>query len=231
MGGRRGRRVHAGRARDASALRPGEHRHGVPAGGGRHRAALHARRRRCYRGAVRARRSTSCSFRRAARSPSTTPVPADLRDHAGGRADHLAPASGRASRRAAAQAALEVEAETERIRSALLASISHDLRTPLAVMAGASSSLAESGERMSAGERHALASSVFQQAREMSEHVAKILQMTRLGRGRDQARARLGSLARDRRIGARPPARAPGARTASSSSCPTTCRWCASTRR
>jgi len=45
-------------------------------------------------------------------------------------------------RRAKAQATLEIEAETERIRSALLASISHDLRTPLAVMSGASSTLA-----------------------------------------------------------------------------------------
>jgi len=86
-------------------------------------------------------------------------------------------------RQAAAQAALQVEAETERIRSALLASISHDLRTPLAVMAGASSSLADSGERLSATERHALAQSVFDQAREMSEHVAKVLQMTRLETG------------------------------------------------
>jgi two-component system sensor histidine kinase KdpD len=86
-------------------------------------------------------------------------------------------------RRAAAQAALEVEAETERIRSTLLASISHDLRTPLAVMAGASSSLAESGERLSAAERRALAKSVFDQAKEMSEHVAKVLQMTRLETG------------------------------------------------
>ena len=85
--------------------------------------------------------------------------------------------------RAAAQAALEIEAETERIRSALLASISHDLRTPLAVMAGASSSLAESGERLSPAERKALAESVFGQAREMSEHVAKVLQMTRLETG------------------------------------------------
>ena len=85
--------------------------------------------------------------------------------------------------RAAAQAALELEAETERIRSALLASISHDLRTPLAVMAGASSSLAESGEQLSADERRALANSVFQQARRMSDHVAKILQMTRLENG------------------------------------------------
>jgi two-component system sensor histidine kinase KdpD len=41
-----------------------------------------------------------------------------------------------------AQAKLALAAETERIRSALLASISHDLRTPLAVMSGASSSLA-----------------------------------------------------------------------------------------
>jgi two-component system sensor histidine kinase KdpD len=83
-------------------------------------------------------------------------------------------------RRAAAQAALELAAETERIRNALLASISHDLRTPLAVMAGASSSLAESGEQLSADERRELATSVFEEARRMSEHVAKILQMTRL---------------------------------------------------
>src|SRR5205823_4083645 len=99
---------------------------------------------------------------------------------------------------AAAQAALEIEAETERIRSALLASISHDLRTPLAVMAGASSSLAESGERLSEADRHALAKSVFDQAREMSEHVAKVLQMTRLETGAikvDRDWASLGEIA------------------------------------
>ena len=75
------------------------------------------------------------------------------------------------------------EAETERIRSALLASISHDLRTPLAVMSGASSSLAESAERLSAAERTALAHSIYAQARDMSEQVAKVLQMTRLETG------------------------------------------------
>jgi two-component system sensor histidine kinase KdpD len=85
--------------------------------------------------------------------------------------------------RAKAQAKLESAAETERIRSTLLASISHDLRTPLAVMAGASSSLAERGERLSAAERQALARSIFEQAREMSELVAKVLQMTRLEAG------------------------------------------------
>ena len=54
---------------------------------------------------------------------------------------------------AAAQASLEGEAETERIRSALLASISHVLRTPLAVIC-------------SAGERAAETSSALQSRRE-----------------------------------------------------------------
>lgn len=89
----------------------------------------------------------------------------------------------RARRQARREAALSIEAETERIRSVLLASISHDLRTPLAVLTGASSSLAESGERMSAQERQALARSVYEQSREISEHVAKVLQMTRLETG------------------------------------------------
>lgn len=84
---------------------------------------------------------------------------------------------------ARAQAALGMQAETERLRSTLLASISHDLRTPLAVMSGASSMLAERGERMSADERRALAQNVFEQARDMSELVAKVLQMTRLESG------------------------------------------------
>jgi two-component system sensor histidine kinase KdpD len=85
--------------------------------------------------------------------------------------------------RAKAQAALALEAETERIRSALLASISHDLRTPLAVITGASSTLAERGERLGADERTALAQSIYQQARDVSELVSKVLQMTRLEGG------------------------------------------------
>src|SRR5688500_2798912 len=85
--------------------------------------------------------------------------------------------------RAKAQAALAIEAETERVRSALLASISHDLRTPLAVITGSASTLAERGERLSAEERAALAQSVYQQARDMSEQVTKVLQMTRLEAG------------------------------------------------
>lgn len=86
-------------------------------------------------------------------------------------------------RESAARNALVVEAEGERLRSTLLASISHDLRTPLAVMAGASSSLVEGGDRLPPADRDALARSIFDQASRMSEHVAKILQMTRLEAG------------------------------------------------
>ena len=88
-----------------------------------------------------------------------------------------------ARRQARAQAELALEAETERIRSTLLASISHDLRTPLAVVLGASSRLAAAGARVPPEERRALATSVVEQARDVSERVAKILDMTRLETG------------------------------------------------
>jgi two-component system sensor histidine kinase KdpD len=77
----------------------------------------------------------------------------------------------------------QVSAETEGLRNALLASISHDLRTPLAVISGASSSLAERGERLSAEERAALARSIFEQSRQMGQLAANVLEMTRLEAG------------------------------------------------
>ena len=76
-----------------------------------------------------------------------------------------------------------VNAETERLRSSLLASISHDLRTPLAVIAGSASSLVETGERMQAGDRTELARSIYGEARHMSDLVNNILDMTWLEAG------------------------------------------------
>ena len=76
-----------------------------------------------------------------------------------------------------------VDAETEGLRNALLASISHDLRTPLAVISGAASSLAERGERLTPGERKELARSVFDHSQQMGELVGNVLQMTRLEGG------------------------------------------------
>jgi two-component system sensor histidine kinase KdpD len=76
-----------------------------------------------------------------------------------------------------------VDAKAEGLRNALLASISHDLRTPLAVISGASSSLAEKGPLLSPQEREALARSIFEQSQQMSDLVANVLQMTRLEGG------------------------------------------------
>jgi len=76
-----------------------------------------------------------------------------------------------------------LDAETEGLRNALLASISHDLRTPLAVISGASSSLAERGERLAPEERRALAHSIFEQSQQMAQLIANVLQMTRLEAG------------------------------------------------
>jgi two-component system sensor histidine kinase KdpD len=77
----------------------------------------------------------------------------------------------------------QVSAETEGMRNALLASISHDLRTPLAVISGASSGLLERGEQMRPEERAALARSVFEQSQQMAALVASVLEMTRLEAG------------------------------------------------
>jgi two-component system sensor histidine kinase KdpD len=76
-----------------------------------------------------------------------------------------------------------VDAKAEGLRNALLASISHDLRTPLAVISGASSSLVERGDKLDLAESKALARSIFEQSQQMSDLVANVLQMTRLEGG------------------------------------------------
>jgi two-component system sensor histidine kinase KdpD len=91
--------------------------------------------------------------------------------------------AGSVRRQAHDQAQLEVAAQAERVRSTLLASISHDLRTPLAVLAGAASSLAERGEAMNPDERTSLARTIHERAGRLSEEVEKMLDMTRLDAG------------------------------------------------
>ena len=76
-----------------------------------------------------------------------------------------------------------VDAKAEGLRNALLASISHDLRTPLAVISGASSSLVERGDKLDPVESRALARSIFEHSQQMSDLVANVLQMTRLEGG------------------------------------------------
>jgi two-component system sensor histidine kinase KdpD len=81
-----------------------------------------------------------------------------------------------------AEAAL-VAAETESLRNTLLASISHDLRTPLAVIAGASSTLAGHSRDLDEDARLALARSIETKARDMSELVSNVLDLMRFEAG------------------------------------------------
>jgi two-component system sensor histidine kinase KdpD len=86
----------------------------------------------------------------------------------------------------AEQASLAAERET--LRNTLLASISHDLRTPLAVIAGAASALAQRGARLDEATRLSLASSVETKAREMSELVSNVLDLVRFESGQNVLR-------------------------------------------
>jgi two-component system, OmpR family, sensor histidine kinase KdpD len=76
-----------------------------------------------------------------------------------------------------------VAAESESLRNTLLASISHDLRTPLSVMAGAGSTLAEQGAALDEATRQSLARSIETKAHEMSELISNVLDLVRFESG------------------------------------------------
>jgi two-component system sensor histidine kinase KdpD len=75
------------------------------------------------------------------------------------------------------------EMERERLRSALLSSLSHDLKTPLASILGAVTSLRELGPAMSADSRADLLAAIEEETRRLSRFVANLLQMARLESG------------------------------------------------
>lgn len=75
---------------------------------------------------------------------------------------------------------LRIEAEGERLRTALLNSLSHDLRTPLVSVIGALSGL--EGE-LADSDRRALVSSGLDEARRLDRYVQNLLNMTRLEYG------------------------------------------------
>ena len=97
-------------------------------------------------------------------------------------AGQIALAIERAGLADAAEAA-RISAETEALRNTLLASISHDLRTPLAVITGASTALADPGLAIDPGSRAALARSIAARARDMSELISNVLDLMRFESG------------------------------------------------
>jgi two-component system, OmpR family, sensor histidine kinase KdpD len=76
-----------------------------------------------------------------------------------------------------------LSAETEALRNTMLASISHDLRTPLAVISAASSTLADDGLTIDAQSRRALAQSIGAKSREMEQLVSNVLDLMRFETG------------------------------------------------
>jgi two-component system sensor histidine kinase KdpD len=80
--------------------------------------------------------------------------------------------------------AAEIDAETERVRNTVLSAVSHDLRTPLTVIASASSTLVEHGERLQTAVRAEMASLINEEANRLSELLKSLLDVTRLQAGR-----------------------------------------------
>lgn len=76
-----------------------------------------------------------------------------------------------------------VQIETERLRNSLLSSVSHDLRTPLATITGATSSLLEDEAAINASTRRDLIQAVYEEANRLNRLVSNLLDMTRLESG------------------------------------------------
>jgi two-component system, OmpR family, sensor histidine kinase KdpD len=81
-----------------------------------------------------------------------------------------------------AQAA-ELRAQAEELRSSLLSSVSHDLRTPLAAVTGAAGILLSRGATLSQVDRDDLVQAIHEEAARLGRLVANLLDMTRLESG------------------------------------------------
>jgi two-component system sensor histidine kinase KdpD len=73
--------------------------------------------------------------------------------------------------------------QTEQMLSSLLSAVSHDLRTPLASITGAASTLRSQGEKLLPETRQELLESIAEEAERLSRLVSNLLDMTRLESG------------------------------------------------
>lgn len=97
-------------------------------------------------------------------------------------AQPLAQALGRATLADELEAA-RLHGQNEELRSALLASVSHDLRTPLTAMRGSIDCLASLGAGMSETDRQELLDTTRDEAERLDRYIQNLLDMTRLGHG------------------------------------------------
>ncbi len=80
------------------------------------------------------------------------------------------------------------DADAERARGALLESVSHDLRTPLAAIVGAASSLRDGAAAMPEATRRELADGISEEVDRLNRRIGALLDMTRVESGTLRAR-------------------------------------------
>jgi two-component system sensor histidine kinase KdpD len=73
--------------------------------------------------------------------------------------------------------------ETDRLRSALLTSISHDLKTPLASVLGAAGTLRDLAGRLGDAEKADLLATIIEESERLNRFIANLLDMTKLESG------------------------------------------------
>ncbi len=78
---------------------------------------------------------------------------------------------------------VERTAETERLRSALLTSISHDLKTPLASVLGSAGTMRDLSDRLSDSEKAELLATIIDESERLNRFIANLLDMTKLESG------------------------------------------------
>jgi two-component system, OmpR family, sensor histidine kinase KdpD len=74
-------------------------------------------------------------------------------------------------------------AETDRLRSALLTSISHDLKTPLAAILGTAGTLRDLSGQLSDAQKRDLLATIVDESERLNRFIANLLDMTRLESG------------------------------------------------
>jgi two-component system sensor histidine kinase KdpD len=80
----------------------------------------------------------------------------------------------------------QLNVDTEKSRNALLSSVSHDLRTPLAAISGAATSLRCDADRLSPAAKQELVDSIIDESHRMSRLISNLLEMTKLESGKVQ---------------------------------------------
>ena len=73
--------------------------------------------------------------------------------------------------------------EADKLRSALLTSISHDLKTPLAAIMGAAGTLRDYAPAMDSGDREELLGTIIDESERLNRFIANLLDMTRIESG------------------------------------------------